>query len=249
MQSPRALPVAGMGTRSGRRGRYSPAVPPCQAIFLSLSILTADGVTALNRPARPPHFLDNVRQARPPLLRRQRPRRALQAHRCRRRPRDRCRRGTYTTCMGRKCNWHPFCQDPSSFSPTRPPPPINNPPNHQYPFQANGASAADKLKAGKMESEHTKAATEMGMDGCGLPIVVHGDLKINQSFACQEYFAQLGPVSGVLSMTPDSGFLALILHWDPTARITRRSTPRRRPSTACSRAPWRTSWASLLVSS
>merc|ERR1719267_476804 len=53
----------------------------------------------------------------------------------------------------------------------------------EYPFQANGASAADKLKAGKMESEHTKAATAMGMDGCGLPIVVDGDMKINQSFA------------------------------------------------------------------
>lgn len=63
----------------------------------------------------------------------------------------------------------------------------------EYPFQANGASAADKLKAGKMESEHTKAATAMGMDGCGLPIVVHGDLKIYQSFACQNYFASIGP--------------------------------------------------------
>ena len=50
-----------------------------------------------------------------------------------------------------------------------------------------------QLKAGKVESEHTKAATAMGMDGCGLPIVVHGDLKINQSFACQSYFAALGP--------------------------------------------------------
>ena len=63
----------------------------------------------------------------------------------------------------------------------------------EYPFQANGASAADKLKAGKMESEHTKAATAMGMEGCGLPIVVHGDLKINQSFACQNYLASIGP--------------------------------------------------------
>merc|ERR1719247_3485428 len=44
-----------------------------------------------------------------------------------------------------------------------------------------------------MESEHTKAATAMGMEGCGLPIVVHGDLKINQSFACQNYFAKIGP--------------------------------------------------------
>lgn len=63
----------------------------------------------------------------------------------------------------------------------------------EYPFQANGASAADKLKAGKLESEHTKAATAMGMDGCGLPIIVHGDVKINQSFACANYFANLGP--------------------------------------------------------
>lgn len=63
----------------------------------------------------------------------------------------------------------------------------------EYPFKANGASAADKLKAGKMESEHTKAATEMGMDGCGLPIIVHGDMKIYQSFACQNYLASIGP--------------------------------------------------------
>lgn len=63
----------------------------------------------------------------------------------------------------------------------------------EYPFQANGASAADKLKAGKMESQHTKTATKIGMDGCGLPIIVHGDLKINQSFACANYFANLGP--------------------------------------------------------
>jgi len=63
----------------------------------------------------------------------------------------------------------------------------------EYPFVANGASAADKLKAGKVESEHTKAATAMGMDGCGLPIITHGDLKINQSFACANYMAGLGP--------------------------------------------------------
>jgi len=63
----------------------------------------------------------------------------------------------------------------------------------EYPFEANGASAADKLKAGNMESAHTKAATDMGMDGCGLPIIVHGDTKINQSFACQNYFAKIGP--------------------------------------------------------
>ena len=66
----------------------------------------------------------------------------------------------------------------------------------EYPFVANGASAADKLKAGKVESEHTKAATAMGMDGCGLPIVVDGDMKINQSFACQNYFANLGKENG-----------------------------------------------------
>lgn len=63
----------------------------------------------------------------------------------------------------------------------------------EYDFQANGASTADKLKAGAIESAHTKAATEMGMKGCGLPIVVHGDLKINQSFAVTNYFANLGP--------------------------------------------------------
>ena len=63
----------------------------------------------------------------------------------------------------------------------------------EYPFKANGASVADKLMAGKMESEHTTAATEMGMDGCGLPIVVHDDLKINQSAAVQDYFCAIGP--------------------------------------------------------
>ena len=63
----------------------------------------------------------------------------------------------------------------------------------EYPFQANGASEADKLAAGKLENEHTKAATEMGMDGCGLPICVHADLKINQSQSIQNYFADLGP--------------------------------------------------------
>ena len=31
----------------------------------------------------------------------------------------------------------------------------------------------------------------MGMEGCGLPIIVHGDLKINQSFAYG--VANLGP--------------------------------------------------------
>lgn len=63
----------------------------------------------------------------------------------------------------------------------------------EYPFVANGASAADKLKAGNVESEHTKAAKEMGMEGCGLPLVVHGDLKFYQSFAVQSYFAAIGP--------------------------------------------------------
>ena len=33
----------------------------------------------------------------------------------------------------------------------------------------------------------------MGMDGCGLPIIVHDDLKINQSFACQTYLADIAP--------------------------------------------------------
>eukprot|EP00931_Biecheleriopsis_adriatica_P030947 TRINITY_DN18183_c0_g3_i1.p1 TRINITY_DN18183_c0_g3~~TRINITY_DN18183_c0_g3_i1.p1 ORF type:complete len:374 (+),score=78.21 TRINITY_DN18183_c0_g3_i1:82-1203(+) len=61
----------------------------------------------------------------------------------------------------------------------------------EYPFAANGASAADKLKAGVMETEHTKAATAMGMEGCGLPILVHGDLKINQSFAIQDYLVSI----------------------------------------------------------
>lgn len=56
----------------------------------------------------------------------------------------------------------------------------------EYPFQANGASVADKLKAGKLESAHTTAATKMGMEGCGLPILVHGDLKICQSAAVQD---------------------------------------------------------------
>eukprot|EP00931_Biecheleriopsis_adriatica_P030946 TRINITY_DN18183_c0_g2_i1.p1 TRINITY_DN18183_c0_g2~~TRINITY_DN18183_c0_g2_i1.p1 ORF type:complete len:276 (+),score=59.14 TRINITY_DN18183_c0_g2_i1:61-888(+) len=63
----------------------------------------------------------------------------------------------------------------------------------EYPFKANGASVADKLKAGVMESEHTKAATAMGMEGCGLPILVHGDLKINQSAAVQDYLVSIGP--------------------------------------------------------
>lgn len=63
----------------------------------------------------------------------------------------------------------------------------------EYPFSANGASTADKLKAGPVISEHTTAATAMGMDGCGLPIVVHDDLKINQSIAVANYFASIGP--------------------------------------------------------
>lgn len=63
----------------------------------------------------------------------------------------------------------------------------------EYPFEANGATAADKLKAGVMDTAHTKAATAMGMEGCGLPILVHGDLKINQSAAVQDYFVSIGP--------------------------------------------------------
>lgn len=72
----------------------------------------------------------------------------------------------------------------------------------EYPFQANGASAAEKLKAGKMETAHTKAATDMGMDGCGLPIVVHGDLKMNQSAAVQDYFVALGMEKNYPKVTP-----------------------------------------------
>lgn len=63
----------------------------------------------------------------------------------------------------------------------------------EYPFKANGASVADKAKAGAMESEHTKAAKEMGMEGCGLPILVHGSLKINQSMAVQDYMVSISP--------------------------------------------------------
>mmetsp|Transcript_7808 Transcript_7808/g.20375 ORF Transcript_7808/g.20375 Transcript_7808/m.20375 type:complete len:246 (+) Transcript_7808:58-795(+) len=63
----------------------------------------------------------------------------------------------------------------------------------EYPFQANGASVADKAKAGAMESEHTKAAKAMSMEGCGLPILVHGSLKINQSAAVQDYLMGIGP--------------------------------------------------------
>merc|ERR1712046_82060 len=33
----------------------------------------------------------------------------------------------------------------------------------------------------------------MGMAGCGLPILVHGDLKFCQSLAVQEYLASIGP--------------------------------------------------------
>merc|ERR1711988_229031 len=73
----------------------------------------------------------------------------------------------------------------------------------EYPFEANGASVADKLKSGKMESAHTKAATEMGMDGCGLPIVVHDDLKINQSAAVQDYFVSLGQLKNYPQVTPE----------------------------------------------
>ena len=63
----------------------------------------------------------------------------------------------------------------------------------EYPFVANGASAADKLKAGTIETAHTTAAREMGMEGCGLPIMTHGDLKFHQSFAVQTYVASIGP--------------------------------------------------------
>jgi len=63
----------------------------------------------------------------------------------------------------------------------------------EYPFEANGASTADKLKAGAMENEHTKAATAMGMQGCGLPILQHGEHKFNQSAAIQDYLAAIGP--------------------------------------------------------
>ena len=58
---------------------------------------------------------------------------------------------------------------------------------------ANGASANDKLKAGVIETEHTKAARKLGLEGCGLPIIVHGDHKFHQSFACQNYIASIGP--------------------------------------------------------
>jgi hypothetical protein len=63
----------------------------------------------------------------------------------------------------------------------------------EYPFEANGPSAADKLKAGVMETAHTKAATKMGMEGCGLPILQHGSLKICQSAAIQDYFVAISP--------------------------------------------------------
>ena len=33
----------------------------------------------------------------------------------------------------------------------------------------------------------------MGMDGCGLPIIVHGSLSINQSSAVQDYLCGIGP--------------------------------------------------------
>jgi len=72
----------------------------------------------------------------------------------------------------------------------------------EYPFEANGASVADKLKAGKMVSAHTTAANEMGMEGCGLPICVHGDLKFNQSMAVQDYFVALGMEKDYPKVTP-----------------------------------------------
>ena len=82
----------------------------------------------------------------------------------------------------------------------------------EYPFQANGASVADKLKAGDMESEHTKAATAIGMEGCGLPIVVHGDLKINQSFACQNCTAPDCPSSPPTALGHASCIRVLCFH-------------------------------------
>ena len=36
------------------------------------------------------------------------------------------------------------------------------------------------------------AATEMGMDGCGL-LIVYGDFKMNQSAAVQGHMANIGP--------------------------------------------------------
>merc|ERR1712048_1027546 len=44
-----------------------------------------------------------------------------------------------------------------------------------------------------MDNAHTKAAKEMGMEGCGLPILQHGMLKINQSAAIQDYLVAIGP--------------------------------------------------------
>jgi len=43
------------------------------------------------------------------------------------------------------------------------------------------------------EADYKKAAVELGMPKCGLPIVVHDDLKISQSSSVQSYFASIGP--------------------------------------------------------
>merc|ERR1712146_245553 len=42
----------------------------------------------------------------------------------------------------------------------------------------------------------------MGMEGCGLPIVVHGDLKFTQSMAVQDYFVSLGQLKNYPKVTP-----------------------------------------------
>jgi len=43
------------------------------------------------------------------------------------------------------------------------------------------------------DAEYRKAAVELGMPKCGLPIVIHDELKISQSAAVQNYFASIGP--------------------------------------------------------
>jgi len=62
-----------------------------------------------------------------------------------------------------------------------------------YPFQVNGSSFGEKASKPAVDSEHLRAAAEMDMAGCGLPILIHGDLKICQSFAVQDYLATIGP--------------------------------------------------------
>ena len=44
-----------------------------------------------------------------------------------------------------------------------------------------------------MDSKHLKVAKDIGMAGCGLPILVHGDVKFCQSLAVQDYIASIGP--------------------------------------------------------